>query len=393
MKEEVVEKPPKKKQRKKSKQGGQPDKQTPNMAASANVNNDINSLSSQQHQPTYTQLLPSNQCIGPTGIQNYQQMPNQPSPYGIQQSGQFFQASPPQNTQAPAWAQDLISKVDFLTSKLNKLDDIDSRLSVLDNKIDSVNRDVNTVKNRVEELEKSTQFISETFDELSVKTDEAVSERTGIKKEIVKLTIENKQLREDITDMQARSMRDNLLFFGLKEDREENCTDVVLDFCENVLEMTNAKDRLEIDRAHRLGKFKPDKTRPIVVKFNKFTQREEVRKNTKKLEKTGYGIGQQFPKEIQERRKVLVPVLKRAKENNKKAFMVRDKLYIEGQLYTGDNQTPTKQKSMVENNTSTRGGSARGQGNRGGRGGRGGQNNRFSTLTSFSEDMETTNSK
>lgn len=302
----------------------------------------------------------------------------------------FFQASPPQNTQAPAWAQDLISKVDFLTSKLNKLDDIDSRLSVLDNKIDSVNRDVNTVKNRVEELEKSTQFISETFDELSVKTDEAVSERAGIKKEIVKLTTENKQLREDIIDMQARSMRDNLLFFGLKEDREENCTDVVLDFCENVLEMTNAKDRLEIDRAHRLGKFKPDKTRPIVVKFNKFTQREEVRKNTKKLEKTGYGIGQQFPKEIQERRKVLVPVLKRAKENNKKVFMVRDKLYIEGQLYTGDNQTPTKQKSMVENNTSTRGGSARGQGNRGGRGG---QNNRFSTLTSFSEDMETTNSK
>lgn len=67
MKEKVSDRPPKKKQRK-SKQGGQPDKQTPNMAASGNVNNAITWLNSQQRKPTYTQLLPSNHCIGPTDI-------------------------------------------------------------------------------------------------------------------------------------------------------------------------------------------------------------------------------------------------------------------------------------------------------------------------------------
>lgn len=38
-------------------------------------------------------------------------------------------------------------------------------------------------------------------------------------KEIRELKLANKQLQGQITDLQARSMRDNLLFFGLAEYR------------------------------------------------------------------------------------------------------------------------------------------------------------------------------
>ena len=51
---------------------------------------------------------------------------------------------------------------------------------------------------------------------------------------------------------------------------------------------------------------------------------------------TDISIGEQFPKEVQDRRKSLFPVYKKAKEDQKKAVLVKDKLYIDGKLYVKD---------------------------------------------------------
>ena len=45
------------------------------------------------------------------------------------------------------------------------------------------------------------------------------------------------------------------------------------------------------------------------------------------------GIAEQFPPEIQTKRKELRPIMKNAKQDGKRASMVKDKLYIDGTLY------------------------------------------------------------
>ncbi|XP_062609263.1 protein unc-13 homolog C-like [Saccostrea cucullata] len=124
------------------------------------------------------------------------------------------------------------------------------------------------------------------------------------------------------------------------------------------------EDDILIERAHRIGRRNNVKPRPIVAKFNRFPQRELIRKNAFKLKGTHLSIGEQFPKEIQERRKGLYPIYKKAKEDEKKASLVKDKLYIDGELYIdAGSETPEYEYPKSE-------GGARGF-RRGGRGGRG----------------------
>ena len=74
--------------------------------------------------------------------------------------------------------------------------------------------------------------------------------------------------------------------------------------------------------------------RPIVAKFQRFKQKEQVKRSeVKQKGKNHYGISEQFPKEVNEKRKQLWPVYKRAKLNGHKAVSNVDKLYINGTLY------------------------------------------------------------
>ena len=155
--------------------------------------------------------------------------------------------------------------------------------------------------------------------------------------DIQNLKKENQRLSEDVIDSQARSMRDNLLFFNFEEkntsdDRKsENCTDMILNLCENDLGMSGASDQIKIDRAHRIGNYVYGKKRPIVVKFNYYRDKVNVKQLFHdKMQGSTYRIGEQYPKVIQERRKLLIPELIKAKSNNQPAYLSYDKLYVNG---------------------------------------------------------------
>ena len=78
-------------------------------------------------------------------------------------------------------------------------------------------------------------------------------------------------------------------------------------------------------------------TRPIVTKFAFFPDRERVRRAGARLREnhSHYSVGQQYPKEVQERRRALVPIMKQARDSGKDAYIVVDKLYIDKTLYRG----------------------------------------------------------
>ncbi|CAG2221442.1 unnamed protein product [Mytilus edulis] len=75
---------------------------------------------------------------------------------------------------------------------------------------------------------------------------------------------------------------------------------------------------------------------PIVARFLYHRDLEYVLANATRLKGRPYGIREQFPHEIEQKRKELYPVLKQAKQQNRQASLVRDRLYIDNQLYIPD---------------------------------------------------------
>lgn len=63
--------------------------------------------------------------------------------------------------------------------------------------------------------------------------------------------------------------------------------------------------------------------------------RDRVKAASPRLKGTKFGVGDQYPKEIADKRKELFPVLRRAKAQGKQAYIRLDKLYINGQQYEG----------------------------------------------------------
>jgi hypothetical protein len=109
-----------------------------------------------------------------------------------------------------------------------------------------------------------------------------------------------------------------------------------MDFLENTLKIEDTES-IQIEKAYRLGKRKngPTKQRPIVDKFTNFKDRAAVKNSSNRLKKTKYGISPHYPREMVERRKKLVPIMLNKRKNGKTAYIVGDKLFINGSLWKG----------------------------------------------------------
>ena len=122
--------------------------------------------------------------------------------------------------------------------------------------------------------------------ELEDGLDFANTERESFKEKFDKLKGEINQLRDEKIYMEVYQRRENLPFFGIKEeaDTEEDAREVLVGFLKLELGMENA-DQIEFQRVHRVGKCVSSngKPRQIIARFLKYPQREEVMSNARKL--------------------------------------------------------------------------------------------------------------
>ena len=161
--------------------------------------------------------------------------------------------------------------------------------------------------------------------------------------QIKELKGKNKALEKRIIDNQSRSMRDNSVFYNVKEDEkftEEEKVDTEAVLVKFIKEEMKVKSEIRFERVHRMGKAKQGTDgsiipAPIVAKFSFFKQREEIRRAAVYLRGSKAGVSEQFLPEINAIRKKYWPILKQARQR-KRAKMVVDKLFIDGILYKED---------------------------------------------------------
>lgn len=237
----------------------------------------------------------------------------------------------------------ILQRLDNMDKKLGQLDSIQTSISKITVKVNDIEGKLGALETKVRQIETSRDFDSASVDQLNRKQkeiDDLIKKMEKIEQEQVE---KNQNVKAQMLDMQCRSMRDNLLFYRIPEARDESdadCVDKVLNLIEETMGIQNAKQEIKLHRAHRIGKYNPTKVRPIVAKFAYFPDREKVRMSAGKLKDTNYGISQQFPKEVMDKRRELVPIMKQARANGKDAYIVVDRLYINRVLYK-PGATPT----------------------------------------------------
>lgn len=158
--------------------------------------------------------------------------------------------------------------------------------------------------------------------------------------EVIEVTNRNtsvlKTLAYKSIDIEARSRRNNLIFWGLSENYNENCFAIIRDFIIHHLDLD--ANNMYLSRAHRLGPRKigqQNTKRPIIVNFRDFCDTEMIMGRAHMLKSTPFSICYDLPKEINDARKRLWAELKSVKARDPRVkfqIVYPAKLVIDGKV-------------------------------------------------------------
>jgi hypothetical protein len=244
-----------------------------------------------------------------------------------------------QSDTPPPWVLELFKRLSCIEVNLASVDHKMSKLDAMEKKLTDLQTEMTSVSETVATLQTNYRTVSD-------KTEGLDFEMTVTQKQLEYLLESNASLKDELTDLKSRSMRDNLVFFNIPEQESEDTENVVRSFLEEKMKMpTDQAKEVKFERVHRAGpKLSHNRHRRIVAKFSNYKQREAVRSLGRNLAGSNFYVHEQFPPEIVDQRKKLYPIMKKARDEKKNAYISYNKLYIEGKLYHPEPNTSSAPK-------------------------------------------------
>ena len=227
-----------------------------------------------------------------------------------------------------------------LENDFSKIDEIKECINSLTKRTNEMEKTIEGLVTRNTQIEDSCEAMGKFMESVIEKCSENSSEIESLKKRPIEpenlLAFTNwiKSLEENVLDFRCRSMKNNLVFSGLEYQKDESCEDKLRSFLYHELDI---KFHVEFGNVHRFGKPGLNGVRPIVARFLYRRQLETVLSNAYRLKGKKFGIDEQLTLEVEKKRKTLYPVMKKAKQEGKRVQLVRDRLYINGQLFQQSN--------------------------------------------------------
>ncbi|KAH7974307.1 hypothetical protein HPB49_013878 [Dermacentor silvarum] len=140
-------------------------------------------------------------------------------------------------------------------------------------------------------------------------------------------------VQEKIDDLENRSRRSNVLFYGItdsaKSETWEESERLVNNFCTEKLGLTVTS----ISRAHRVGRFSSKKKRPIIAKFFNEKEVELVLSRGFKLKNTSLSISRDYSETVREKRRKLLQFSRTVKKDGDRVRLVFNKLHLNNDVY------------------------------------------------------------
>ena len=199
-----------------------------------------------------------------------------------------------------------------LTSMNSKFDDLKCDMSDIKEAYSSLKEEVREMKETISDLKEENRVLKEEKDEMHARL-ESVEKKTD--------------------DLEGRSKRNNIIIHGIPRHEKETGQDCEELVCEMLTDKLELGENVQFDRVHRLNA-KPNS--PIVARCTFYKDKERVMKEKRKLKGSDVFIGDDFSLKVREVRRKLIPHLKAAKNEKKRATMIFDHLLIEGRKFVLD---------------------------------------------------------
>ncbi|XP_060569746.1 uncharacterized protein LOC132728137 [Ruditapes philippinarum] len=214
--------------------------------------------------------------------------------------------------------------------KLGKLESLEQKVGDIDNKISKLWSDLDK---RVSKNEEKISDVRE-----AVEAHDFDIEKT--KDEVQSLKSENRRIKDEVVDMQAKAMMTNLIIGGIAEKQNETMEqtkECVIEYFKKDLKIPDEEiGDIKTNSVKRLGPKKNDKPRNILVVFQEVKMKDYVKsfKDNVDSKASGKYMHDQYPQEIVEQRRKLIPIMLKARKAKKDAFIKYNKLFVDGKLYT-----------------------------------------------------------
>jgi ribA/ribD-fused uncharacterized protein len=160
--------------------------------------------------------------------------------------------------------------------------------------------------------------------------------------EIQKLKEMNERLIDRQEQLEDYSRRDNLKINGYVNG-EENCERYIRRIMKHHLGLDDA-DSIPIARCHTLR----HDSSIVIIRFELYKDRMRVWNSKKKLKHTKLVMREDFCPATEMKRQILFPYMIAARSHDKKAVLHRNKLIIDGQVYTTVNLPPYLPECQIE---------------------------------------------
>ena len=190
---------------------------------------------------------------------------------------------------------------------------------------------------------------SKTTSTHTVEINSLKQENKVLKHRCNQLEQEQQVMKERLDKLENSQLENNLLLFGVEEssvwEYPENRYAKVVDYLshtmngESAMQQRDMARNLSIKKTVRIGKFNPERCRPISITFTRNEDVDYLLANKRYLP-TGIFLNKEFTADIERKRKMLRPILKLAKQHpdfKGKCHMDGDALKIKSKRYTIDN--------------------------------------------------------
>lgn len=251
----------------------------------------------------------------------------------------------------PEWGKELRDKL--LTCLENISEQIQTGNTNISQQINEVKTKINEDIQRIDETASEAKRLA-TENAAAIKT--LKTELFTMNRKCNGLQADNQKLVKQCDDLDSYSRRDNLVFRGLKEDsndddEESSCIRALRSCFTNTLNINKTiVDKMVFVRVHRLGpkpvgpiKF----SRPIIARFHDYNMRKLVWSKRYDIPHNTISMSENYANNIEHRRRLLYPVVKRAKESKQfgKSYLKGDSLILDDKKFVVNenlNDLPTE---------------------------------------------------
>lgn len=209
---------------------------------------------------------------------------------------------------------------------------------LINNRSDALEKMVgenSSMKESINENTKQISGIKDVIDFMSAEVKD-LKVKLGVTESLAKrVELNSRQQEERLLYLETYSRRWNLRVHGVPENEREDVRGKIVDVCQQLL--PDAKDKLPdaVDIVHRLGRKRlhDNKPRGIIVQFTSRFQRDAVWRAAKEsvfLRNNNLKMSEDLSPADRERRNKLWPAVEKARKENKRAYFVGGRAFVEG---------------------------------------------------------------